>query len=658
MKHVARTTHRWALALAVCALGCGGEEGAETVEPPGSVDRAPRGQEETVEAEGPESTEDEPEPEPQGPPKRIFARRFVVPVRSEPNRESDRIGYLRGGAVLMATTAEPVGREGCRGGWYELTTGGFVCNRLHVTAFEGERLPQVRGRQPRRQDPLPYEYGFIRRRVPMYRNVPSLEQAAEHEGFRLPGQEPPPSAMEGGMAAGMGEAGSMMEAAMVAAGMEGMAATAMGAVMEATAGGAGMSEGAMAAAMDGASMVAAMATDTPSPMAPGMGASMETVSAMRVDPEPAEGETGTNLETAEDAEPDAGPTLESLQGDPDSILSRWLMRGFFVSLDRDFRRDGRRYWRTQSNGFVPYPAVMKRTGSEFQGVQLAATEDAPPPPEGEEGPLSAVDFPAPEASAEGEAPAADPEATDVAEGDEDAEAEAEPDMRPRLPYAWNLSSRNHHYQRTERGRFRRRGRVAYHEGFPVVEEVEDGRRTYLRSPDGRWFRDADVRVARQRERPDGVGPEDKWIDVDLTNQVVVLYRGDTPIYATLTSTGKPVRNPENPEETWETLTGLFRVKSKHLTDTMDGDTAVDGPYSVDDVPYVMYFELAYALHSAFWHNGFGRPRSHGCVNLTPRDARWVFEWADPQLPEGWHSVYPTEENPGTFIHVHGETPRR
>ena len=90
-------------------------------------------------------------------------------------------------------------------------------------------------------------------------------------------------------------------------------------------------------------MVAAMATDTPSPMAPGMGASMETVSAMRVDPEPAEGETGTNLETAEDAEPDAGPTLESLQGDPDSILSRWLMRGFFVSLDRDFRRDGRRY---------------------------------------------------------------------------------------------------------------------------------------------------------------------------------------------------------------------------------------------------------------------------------------------------------------------------
>jgi lipoprotein-anchoring transpeptidase ErfK/SrfK len=100
------------------------------------------------------------------------------------------------------------------------------------------------------------------------------------------------------------------------------------------------------------------------------------------------------------------------------------------------------------------------------------------------------------------------------------------------------------------------------------------------------------------------------------------------------------------------------VKSKHLTDTMDGDTAVDGPYSVDDVPYVMYFELAYALHSAFWHNGFGIPRSHGCVNLAPLDARRVFEWADPPLPEGWHSAYPTAETPGTWIHVHGETPGR
>jgi lipoprotein-anchoring transpeptidase ErfK/SrfK len=148
----------------------------------------------------------------------------------------------------------------------------------------------------------------------------------------------------------------------------------------------------------------------------------------------------------------------------------------------------------------------------------------------------------------------------------------------------------------------------------------------------------------------------KWLDINLASQTLVAYEGETPVYATLISSGKADR-VENPDESWRTLDGIFHVKSKHLTDTMDGDTAVDGPYSVDDVPYVMYFELAYALHSAFWHNGFGRPRSHGCVNLSPLDARHVFNWADPPLPDGWHSVYPVEGGPQTGIYIHGETPR-
>ena len=68
------------------------------------------------------------------------------------------------------------------------------------------------------------------------------------------------------------------------------------------------------------------------------------------------------------------------------------------------------------------------------------------------------------------------------------------------------------------------------------------------------------------------------------------------------------------------------------------------------------FQLAYALHSAFWHNGFGHPRSHGCVNLAPDDARWLFEWAGPTLPRGWHAIFPTDADPGTWIHIHGATP--
>src|SRR5688572_9469603 len=65
-------------------------------------------------------------------PKRIFAKRFVVNVRTGPDGEAPRIGYLRGGAVLQARSAEPLVGAGCRGGWYELTTGGFVCNGRDV----------------------------------------------------------------------------------------------------------------------------------------------------------------------------------------------------------------------------------------------------------------------------------------------------------------------------------------------------------------------------------------------------------------------------------------------------------------------------------------------------------------------------------------------
>jgi lipoprotein-anchoring transpeptidase ErfK/SrfK len=107
---------------------------------------------------------------------------------------------------------------------------------------------------------------------------------------------------------------------------------------------------------------------------------------------------------------------------------------------------------------------------------------------------------------------------------------------------------------------------------------------------------------------------------------------------------------------FETPAGEFRITSKHLTATMDGDHAIDGPYSIEDVPYVMYFQLAFALHSAFWHNGFGRPRSHGCVNLAPADARWLFNFVEPPLPLPWHGVFPKPDAPGTRLYIHGKTP--
>jgi lipoprotein-anchoring transpeptidase ErfK/SrfK len=64
----------------------------------------------------------------------------------------------------------------------------------------------------------------------------------------------------------------------------------------------------------------------------------------------------------------------------------------------------------------------------------------------------------------------------------------------------------------------------------------------------------------------------------------------------------------------------------------------------------MYFNEGYALHAAYWHDSFGKPRSHGCINLSPEDARWVFEWSEPQVPEAWHGALSLRD--GTLVYVH------
>jgi hypothetical protein len=76
------------------------------------------------------------------------------------------------------------------------------------------------------------------------------------------------------------------------------------------------------------------------------------------------------------------------------------------------------------------------------------------------------------------------------------------------------------------------------------------------------------------------------------------------------------------------------------------------PYSIEDVPYVMYFEGSYALHAAFWHSNFGHEQSHGCVNLAPLDAKRLFFWTEPLLPQGWHGAIASKDKPGTRVVVH------
>jgi lipoprotein-anchoring transpeptidase ErfK/SrfK len=79
----------------------------------------------------------------------------------------------------------------------------------------------------------------------------------------------------------------------------------------------------------------------------------------------------------------------------------------------------------------------------------------------------------------------------------------------------------------------------------------------------------------------------------------------------------------------------------------------EGTFQLRDVPYIQYFESGYALHVAYWHDVFGTPRSHGCVNLSPVDAHRVFLWTEPAVPEGWHAINAGEElGEGTVVIIH------
>jgi lipoprotein-anchoring transpeptidase ErfK/SrfK len=140
----------------------------------------------------------------------------------------------------------------------------------------------------------------------------------------------------------------------------------------------------------------------------------------------------------------------------------------------------------------------------------------------------------------------------------------------------------------------------------------------------------------------------KWIDVSILRQSLVAYEGTRPVYATLVSTGADGLG--DPKTTRSTIQGVFLIHTKHVTVTMDGDPDDEDRFDFRDVPFVQYFTDGFALHAAYWHDDFGTPRSHGCVNLAPRDASWLFEWTTPEVPLAWHGALSLRK--GTLVYVH------
>ena len=107
----------------------------------------------------------------------------------------------------------------------------------------------------------------------------------------------------------------------------------------------------------------------------------------------------------------------------------------------------------------------------------------------------------------------------------------------------------------------------------------------------------------------------------------------------------------DPEKVDATVRGTFMIYQKDVSSTMDGSEDRSDGYALQDVPFVQYFHKGFALHGTYWHDEFGKIRSHGCVNLAPVDAAWLFEWTDPNVPPGWHGAL--NKDRGTVVYIHG-----
>jgi L,D-transpeptidase catalytic domain len=189
-------------------------------------------------------------------------------------------------------------------------------------------------------------------------------------------------------------------------------------------------------------------------------------------------------------------------------------------------------------------------------------------------------------------------------------------------------------------------------GFREALKLVDGKRQrggLLETRDGKFAPEMSLRILPARSSyPSFATGDRKWLDISIREQTLVAYVGTRPVYATLVSTGRGGMG--DPEKVLATVRGTFMIYQKEVSSTMDGDEDRSDSFNLRDVPFVQYFHKGYALHGTYWHDDFGKVRSHGCVNLAPTDAAWLFEWTDPSVPADWHGA--VNKDRGTVVYIH------
>jgi lipoprotein-anchoring transpeptidase ErfK/SrfK len=520
---------------------------------------------------------------------------FVAIVYKEPRDTAKRVGYLRVGAKVPRS-AEAVSTKGCKEGWYEISPFGFVCGADGTTDLEHPVL-RAATKGPDLAAAMPYRYGFVRAVLPLYLEIPTAAEQHKSE-FKLKdhlawyeeNKADVDKVRLGAFDVALDERGVPLKGKML--------------------GELGQNKNSLEVGL-------------------GVHFGGQTDS----DPPPwwLEGGTRHIPNISDFAVPDTAIFADRAR--------RFTGLGLIASFQTGEGSLNRRFAVTTDLRLAPTTKLKPDTGSPWHGVEIEDPADLPFAFVTKEGAVSySID------------------------GDGSVAGE-------------DLSHRS----------------VVKLTG----KQKRVGDAKYYAKRDGGWVRADDVGlVVAPRTFPKIAESGQKWIEVSLSQQVLTMWEGKDPIYATLVSTGR---------KEYPTITGEFRIRNKHITATMDSNEQSDvggsatrqtaqksdpapgrtktakadskpkekpaakkdaeaapadpakiprrgdgeygvtkrrgeGTYQLRDVPYIQYFAQGYALHGAYWHDVFGKKRSHGCINLSPIDAHRVFQWTEPAIPQGWHAI--------------------
>jgi lipoprotein-anchoring transpeptidase ErfK/SrfK len=465
-----------------------------------------------------------------------------VKVLEKPEPNAKVLGTLRLGA-RVSRSAQPVGREGCAGGYYAVRPVGFVCTGDEATINLEHPLARALQTEPNLAWPMPYRYGFIRAIAPNYLRVPTKEEQYKYE-MRLDRH-----------LRSWKKLGTSWD---------------------------DLDVGANDVPLDGNGYAIGGIPEHAKPLG-----QSERFGGNGDDKAPWWLDGGRKI-----------PNISGFRAPSYAVIANRIKRHAGVAMVGSFiagpEAENRRFVITTDARLIPADKIKANSGSPFHGYSISEMG---------------------------------------------------------LPVAFAFAKTAATYDLSD-GEFKKSRVMAYREMIPLngnVRNVRNDRWVQLKT--GQWVKSAEVRTAvKPSSLPNYAKGKTRWIDISLLQQTLVLYEGESPVYVTLVSTGRDGLG--EPGETLSTPQGMFRIYQKHVTTTMDSDVA-DSEFELRDVPWVMYFKAGYALHAAYWHDDFGRARSHGCVNLSPIDARIVFRWSTPEVPTHWHSVSESDvfEN-GTLINIH------